>query len=146
VAYIPPNAEWYVAEIVEEITVEGDSRNVVHRNLILVNAGSPQDAYRNAIDLGQKAENQYQNPSGQIVVSRFRGLAQLNVVHDVLEHGAELCFSEDISVPEEGIQALLKPKEQLSVFREIEPTKGPDYSSKEVINEALRILQSAESK
>jgi len=31
-AYIPTDAQWYVAEIVEQITVEGDSRNVVHKN------------------------------------------------------------------------------------------------------------------
>jgi hypothetical protein len=28
--YIPANAKWYLAEIVEQIAVEGDPRNVVH--------------------------------------------------------------------------------------------------------------------
>jgi hypothetical protein len=50
--YIPEDAKWYLAEIVEEITVEEDSRNVVHRNLHLIRADSPEEAYRKAIELG----------------------------------------------------------------------------------------------
>jgi hypothetical protein len=38
-------AKWYLADIVEEIRVEGDRRNVVHTNLILVRADSPNEAY-----------------------------------------------------------------------------------------------------
>ena len=137
--YIPNGARWYVAEIVEEIRVEGDVRNVVHSNLVLVEAGSPEDAYRRAIELGHKGEVTYQNPQGLTVVARFRGLKQLDVVHDSLVHGAELCFSEQISVPEERIAAWLKAKEQLNVFANSEPSKGPDYSSKNIVEEALRL-------
>jgi hypothetical protein len=35
VAYIPKSAKWYLAEIVQQITVESDPRNVVHTNLVL---------------------------------------------------------------------------------------------------------------
>jgi hypothetical protein len=139
VAYIPRNARWYVAEIVEEIRVEGDERNVVHRILVLVDASSPEDAYRRAMELGQQSELTWQNPKGRTVVSRFRGLSELDVVHDPLEHGAELCFFEDISVPEERVAAWVRNKERLNVFREIEPSTGPDYSCKEVVEEARRL-------
>ena len=137
-AYIPHGARWYVAEIVVEIQVEGDARNIVHRNLILVNATSPEDAYQRAMDLGRQSEDTYKNPESRTVVSRFRGLGQLDVVHDRLEHGAELRFFEDVSVPGEQIERWLKSKEQLNVFREIDPSKGPDYSCKEVVEQALR--------
>jgi hypothetical protein len=139
VAYIPRNAEWYIAEIVEEITVEGDPRNVVHLNVVLVKASSPEDAYRSAMELGKQGQITYENPEGRTVVFRFRGLSQLDVVHDPLEHGAELFFSEHISVPEERIANWLKTKEVLNVFQEIEPRKGPDYSSKEIVDEPLRL-------
>lgn len=139
-AYIPHHAQWYVAEIVEEIRIEGDACNVVHCNLVLVSASSPDDAYRRAIELGKNGEATYRNPQGLTVVSMFRGLKQLDVVHEPLEHGAELRFSEDISVPEERIAAWLKNKEQLNVFSDIEPSKGPDYSSEEVLDQALRLL------
>ena len=35
-AYIPTDAKWYVAELIEQITIEGDSRSVVHKNLVLI--------------------------------------------------------------------------------------------------------------
>jgi len=139
VSYIPIDARWYVAEIVEEIRVQGDARNVVHCNLVLIEAASPEDAYRRAIQLGQDGEVTYQSPQGLTVVTKFRGLKHLGVVHDSLEHGAELCFSEQISVPEERIAAWLKAKEQLNVFANSEPSKGPDYSSKDIVEEALRL-------
>jgi hypothetical protein len=139
-AYIPKNAEWYVAEIIEEIIVEDDARNVVHRNLVLVQASSPDEAHRRAVELGKQAEIAYQNPAGKKVWSKFRGLGELSVVHDALEHGAELRYSEDVSVPEERIAKLIKAREELSVFREIESSRGPDYSCKEILDEAYQLM------
>ena len=50
--YIPEDAKWYLADLVEEITVEGDPRNVVHTNMTLVRADSPEEAYQKAVQLG----------------------------------------------------------------------------------------------
>ena len=44
-AFIPADAKWYLAEIVEQISVEGDPRSVIHTNLVLVRADSPDEAY-----------------------------------------------------------------------------------------------------
>jgi Domain of unknown function (DUF4288) len=139
-AHIPRNAEWYVAEIINEIVVEGDVRNVVHKNLTLVHASSPDEAYDRAVELGQQGISEYQNPAGKKVVIRFRGLGALNVVYDPIEHGAELRYTEDISVPEQKITELVRAKEQLSVFKEIEPTRGPDYSSMEIVDETYQLM------
>jgi hypothetical protein len=139
-AYIPRNTGWYIAEIIDEIIVEGDVRNVVHRNLTLIHASSPGEAYDHAVELGQQGTSEYQNPTGKKVVIKFRGLGALNVVHDPIEHGAELRYTEDISMPEQKITELIKAKEQLSVFKEIEPTKGPDYSCKEIVDEAYQAM------
>jgi len=138
--YIPKDAEWYVAEIVEQIIVEGDPRNVVHRNLVLVNAHSPDSAYDRAIDLGKEGESEYKNSAGQKVVIKFRGLGALNVVHDKLEHGAELRYIKDVSLHEAKIAELVKTKEQLSVFQDIQPTQGPDYACKEIVDEAFDLM------
>jgi hypothetical protein len=81
--------------------------------------------------LGKQGESAYQNPAGKHVAIKFRGSCELSVVHDDLEHGAELRYREDISVPEVDVAELVKAKEQLSVFREIKPSDGPDDSSKE---------------
>src|SRR5436190_21794788 len=112
-AFIPGDAKWYWAEIVEEITVEDDPRNVVHRNLHLIRADSPEEAYKKAIELGAAVEASWENVDGKRVTFRFRGLCDLNVIHDKLEHGAELSYREDISVDESTIQKWVASKEEL---------------------------------
>ena len=140
-AYIPKDAEWYAAEVVEEIIVDGDPRNIVHRSLILINAHSPDEAYERAVNLGREGESEYLNPAGKRVVVKFRGLVALNVIYDKLEHGAELRYSEDIGVPETKIAEMVKGREQLSVFRHIEPSNGPDYACKEIVDDALQLIR-----
>ena len=135
VAYIPENVRWYLAELVLEITVEGDKRNVVHQNLTLVRASSANDAFAQANQLGIGSETQFENPAGNAVRIAFRGISRLNVVYDKLEHGAELRYDEEIGVPEDDIRQMIPPKESLSIFRKIEPSAGPDYSSKDILDE-----------
>src|SRR5688572_10012616 len=88
-SYIPDSAIWYIAEIVEEISVESDPRNVIHRNMVLIHDNSAEEAYSKALEHGKHAETSYQNPEGKRFCIRFRGLRDLMVVHDDLEHGAE---------------------------------------------------------
>ena len=88
--FISPNAKWYLAEIVLQIAVEGDPRFVVHTNMVLVRADSPDDAYIKATELGITQESSYQNPADKLVTFTFRGLRDLNAIHEELEHGAEL--------------------------------------------------------
>jgi hypothetical protein len=88
--YIPKDTKWYLADIVQEITVEGDPRNVVHTNLVLIRADSPEEAYEKAMELGTAGDQSWENADGKRVTFRFRGLRELNVIHDELEHGAEL--------------------------------------------------------
>jgi Domain of unknown function (DUF4288) len=136
--FIPKDAKWYLADIVQEITVEGDSRNVVHTNLVLVRADSPEEAYQKATELGAEGEQSYENIDGQHVTFCFRGLRELQVIHDELEHGAELSYREDIGVEESTIRKWVADKEELGVFRPTRPSTGPDYGSGDVIEEMYR--------
>jgi hypothetical protein len=133
--YIPKSAKWYLADIVQQITVEGDPRNVVHTNLVLVRADSPEEAYQKAIELGAAGDESYENPDGKRVTFRFRGLHDLNVIHDELEHGADLIYSEDLDLDEPAIQEWVAPKEDLGVFLPITPSTGPNYASRDVVEE-----------
>ena len=142
-AYIPENAKWYLAAMVEEITVEGDSRSVVHKNYILIRGESPEDAYEKAQELGKRSDVSYDNPGGRLVQIKFRGLSQLNVIHDELEHGAELLYEELLGLSEEQVEALVRPKEDLGVFQPTSPRAGPDYSSRQVLEEARRLIEGA---
>jgi hypothetical protein len=136
-AYIPPDAKWYLAHIVEQITVEGDPRYVVHTNMVLVRADSPDEAFAKAEELGKAGEISYENPDGKQVAITYRGLWDLNVIHNALEHGAEIGFDEDIETDEAAIDRYVSPKSELGVFEPIQPSHGPKYSSKDVI-EKLR--------
>lgn len=133
--FIPENSKWYLAEIVVEITVEGDPRNVVHTNVTLVRADSPEEAYQKSFVLGKQSETSYGNPEGKRVDIVFRGLHDLNVIHDELEHGAEIYFHEQLQVSADDLRRQIVPKEQLGVFAPIRPRGGPDYGSGEVIRE-----------
>jgi hypothetical protein len=95
--YIPEKAHWYVAEIVEEITVDGAVDKVIHRNLILIAADSPNQAFERAIELGKQGESSYKNPEGRDVSARFIGLGDLSVVYDELEMVPNSCTASTLS-------------------------------------------------
>jgi hypothetical protein len=137
--HVPQDAEWYIADLVMEITVQGSNLNVVHRNLTLIHAKSPEEAYAKAQQIGHTSETSYHNPKGQSVEIRFRGIAKLDVIYEQLEDGAELAFEEFIGVSSQDIQGMVTPKDRLDVF--IPPTPGkerdPDYRSQGVIDRAL---------
>jgi hypothetical protein len=107
---------WYYADIVIEFTIGDDPRNVVHTNTCLVRAGSPEEAYLRAGEMGRSEEREYLNTDGKQVRVIFRGLRQLGVIYDDLEDGAEIFYAENVGVPEEELGRWAKPKEELSVF------------------------------
>ena len=140
--YIPKDAKWYIAELVMEFQIEGDSRNVVHVNIVLIRADSPEEAFSKAESLGPEGEDTYKNPDNRTVTVTYRGLRDLNVIHDNLEHGAELMYEEKIGVCEDKLQAMLTPKSELAIFRpwQAKEPSVPDYSSKEVMEEVRRMM------
>jgi hypothetical protein len=142
--YIPDDAEWYIAELVMEIVVHGARCNVVHRNLVLLHAHSPDEAYAKALQNGQNSETQYKNSKDQFVEIHFRGIAQLDVLYEPMTDGAELWFEEQLAVPESEIQAMVLQKEKLKAFTPPNPglERDPDYGSKAVRDKAVSTLVS----
>ncbi len=140
--YIPKDAKWYIAELVMEFQIEGDSRNVVHVNIVLIRADSPEEAFEKAEQLGREDEDTYKNPDNHTVTVTYRGIRALNVIHDELEHGAELMYEEKIGICEDKLQAMLTPKSELAIFRPWQPKDSsvPDYSSKEVMEKVRRMM------
>jgi hypothetical protein len=127
-AFIRNNACWYLADVVLEHTVEGDPRNAVHVNMHLVRADSPEQAYAKALALGAASEQVYSNTAGREVRVAFRGLKSLDVIHEALEDGAELAYSERVAVPEGELRAWLPPKGALGAFAGVGPKQGvPNY-------------------
>jgi Domain of unknown function (DUF4288) len=140
-AYVPKDAEWFLAELVEEIRVAGSKRNIVHINYIIIHARSPRAAFANAMALGKRANISYLNEMGKKVTKRFRGLRNLDVIYDPLEDGCEIMFEEKLGVSEKGMKKLLRAKNQLEVFQPIRQRRGrSNYSSMEVMNEVRKRL------
>jgi hypothetical protein len=138
------SAEWYLAELVMKITVSGDSRNVVHQNLTLIRANSPNEAYEKAHAFGRDGEVSYDNPNGKAVRISFEGISDLTEIYDDLEDGSELAFRETVEMPEEEMRALIVPMLRLPVFRPPGRTAGPDYRSGEVVAEVERMIEGSE--
>ncbi len=137
-AFIPKDSKWYLAWLVEEITVEDDPRNIVHTNLMLVRADSPDQAYERALELGKQSELSYENPEGKLVVCAFRGIRDMNVIHDELEHGAELNFEEKVGVSNDDIAGMITPRGRLTIFRPDENSPKPNYIAKDIAEELER--------
>ncbi len=137
--YIPEGARWYIADLVLVHEIEGDPRNVVHVNLHLIEAGSPEEAYRKAVALGQAGEGSYLNTDRKQVRTTFRGLRHLDVIHDDLEDGAELIYEEKVGLPEAELRRWVRPKEALGVFAPRQPrTDGPNYMPDNIMKEMER--------
>ncbi len=129
-----------------EITVQGSARNVVHRNLILVLGTSAEEGYKRAADWGFRGEASYENPAGQAVEIKFRGISKLDAVIDELDDGAELTFEEIKGVEPAEIARWIPLKEHLEAFRSPRPfgeTSDPDYSSRRVVDRVTEHLSGA---
>jgi hypothetical protein len=118
--WVPIDIEWFLAEPVQEFTFSNGDHPLVWVNTILVEAHSLDEGYEKAIELGSQYNDTYQNSDGVEVTTRFRGLRNLFLIHDKLEHGAEVLYEEFDSISEEEIAGMLKTKEKLAVFREAE--------------------------
>ncbi|GHO87869.1 DUF4288 domain-containing protein [Dictyobacter formicarum] len=137
-ANIPDNVKWYLAELVEEIKIEGESENVVHNNLILIRADSPEEAYRKALAKGEELNDVYESPDGKQVKVTFRGLSDLNAILDELEDGAEIAYEEMTGVSEDEIEEMLPEKDQLGVFQ------TDESDTPYILEEAMRIIRNSE--
>ncbi|MBA3875216.1 MAG: DUF4288 domain-containing protein [Anaerolineae bacterium] len=114
--WIPEDAKWYLADIVMETKFDGDYDNLINNNLTLVRADSPEEAYEKALLLGKESELIYENTDGEKVTVRFRGLHNLHVIHDELEHGGEILYEKYEGVSDDALAKMMRSKEQLNVF------------------------------
>jgi hypothetical protein len=135
-AYIPKDAQWYLADMVIEHRIANEPQNIIHINTTLIQASSPEDAYAHAQTLGREMEDTYENTDGDWVTVIFRGLHNLLFIYENLEHGAELAYSEKVGLSEADVQALLAAKSELAVFRpqtQLSSSK-PNYIPKSVMD------------
>jgi hypothetical protein len=134
----------YVAEALMEITVAGARRRVLHRELVLIVAGSPAESYKRAKSWGEDGVTTYENPDGKRVEVKFWGITRLDRVVERIEiedpgQAIYLRCEELKGVRGDRIKLLVPPKEHLAAFRPRPPfgrIPDPDYRSRELL--ALR--------
>lgn len=84
----PETARWYIAELVEELILDGNIRDVVHRKTQVIFADSHADAYEKALSLSTEHERGYLNQRHNLAQTRYWGLNELNLLqNDKSEHG-----------------------------------------------------------
>jgi hypothetical protein len=114
---------------------------VVQINTLLVRADSPKEAYTRALELGkQEASPRYKNRAGEAVRFRFLGLRDLWVIHDELEHGAEVAYHERHVRSMEEAKKLVTRKAELGVFAPRQPRTGPDYGSGDIARQLVELF------
>ena len=72
-SYIPPDAKWWLADLVVEFRIDGDPGSLVHFNLTLIRADSAEQAYSKALARGAEFADTYTNTDGRQVQVFFRG-------------------------------------------------------------------------
>ena len=78
----PETARWYIAELVEELILDGNVRNVIHRKTRVIFADSAEDAYEKALSLSTEHEPTYLNQTHKAPQTRYWGLNELNLIAD----------------------------------------------------------------
>lgn len=131
-AFIPENAEWYVADIVIEIHAARQKDRRAWINTHLIHATSPEEALSKAEVLGKQQETSYLNVLGKKVLHTFRGVGDLQVVYDSLQDGTELTWCECTALTPDEVKGLIPSKADLAVFQPIEPDLDPNYAPMEL--------------
>lgn len=139
---IPKCTRWFYATIIIKIVVEGDPRNVMHANTVLVEARDAEDAYVRALELGDEENRDDVNPLGKRVTFTFVGVSELDEIGPGLDHGTELFFTEKVGLSDDEIAKRVCSKEELHLFRaKPERVDKPDYGSIEVMDEVKKLLR-----
>ena len=136
-AFIPKGAFWYIASVVEELHVAGRKRQTVFINTFLIKASSPEEAYARSLKVGRDANVSYKNMYGEKVDCRFRGLLDLNVIHEELGDGCELFYRTKPRLTPQGIRRLITKKNELAAFADI-PQKNQRHFPKKIAEELSR--------
>lgn len=90
--YYLPGTRWYIAELIEEVSVDGFPRQIVQRNARFIFAHSPEEAYEQALTLESHSQN-----DEKMSHTRYWGLAHLNVAQEDLRQPEIRTMPEEIS-------------------------------------------------
>jgi len=116
---------WYIAELTEEVTLEGDPQNLVHKKTRVIFADPPQDAYEKALSMITEHEISYINEHHKAIRTRFWGLRELNLSNEDMERIGML--PEDrAGIARRRNSTGLSPEQQFALLLSLKPGALPN--------------------
>jgi hypothetical protein len=121
----PETARWYVAELTEEVTLEGDAQNVVHKKTRVIFADSAEDAYGKALAMITEHEVGYLNEHHKAIRTRFWGLRELTLSNEDMDRAGMLPESRVGSARRRNATGL-SPEQQFALLISAKPGALPN--------------------
>jgi hypothetical protein len=116
---------WYIAELTEEVTLEGDPQNLVHKKTRVIFADSPQDAYEKALSMITEHEISYLNQHHRAIRTRFWGLRELNLSNEDMDRAGMLPQGR-IGTARRRNSTGLSPEQQFALLVSLKPGALPN--------------------
>lgn len=121
----PEASRWYVAELTEEVTLEGDPLNIVHKKTRVIFADSAEDAYEKALSLITEHELGYLNEHKRAVRTRFWGLRELDLSNEDMDRAGLLPKEKKGSARRRNSTGLT-PEQQFALLLSLKPGALPN--------------------
>jgi hypothetical protein len=116
---------WYIAELTEEVTLEGDPKNLVHKKTRVIFADSPQDAYEKALSMITEHEISYINEHRKAIRTRFWGLRELDITNEDMDRVGMLP-QERLGAARRRNSTGLSPDQQFALLLSLKPGALPN--------------------
>jgi len=116
---------WYIAELTEEVTLEGDPDNMVHKKTRVIFADSPQDAYEKALTMITEHEISYLNQHHKAIRTRFWGLRELDLSNEDMDR-AGMLPQERKGAARRKNSTGLSPEQQFALLVSLKPGALPN--------------------
>ena len=121
----PEIDRWYIAELTEEVTLEGDPQNLVHKKTRVIFADSPQQAYEKALTMITEHEIGYLNEHHKTIRTRFWGLRELNLSNEDMDQAGMLPESR-LGTARRRNATGLSPEQQFALLLSVKPGSLPN--------------------
>jgi hypothetical protein len=121
----PDAARWYIAELTEEVTLEGDAQNFVHKKTRVIFADSPEDAYEKALAMITEHEVGYLNEHHKAIRTRFWGLRELTLTNEDMDRAGMLPESR-MGAARRRNSTGLSPDQQFALLLSVKPGALPN--------------------
>ena len=121
----PDTARWYIAELTEEVTLEGDAQNFVHKKTRVIFADSPEDAYEKALAMITEHEVGYLNEHHKAIRTRFWGLRELTLTNEDMDRAGMLPEAR-IGTARRRNSTGLSPDQQFALLLSVKPGALPN--------------------